>query len=86
MLYFRAYKSFNSQLLVSLSYSLLHTDYSLPLLDRLLSIRGFSGEKEDFLNPQLSRHWIDPLLLNDMDIGTDKIIQAMKDGKSICIF
>lgn len=69
-----------------MTYNLLHTDYSLPLLDRLLSVRGVFDATDDFLNPKLGTHRRDPLLLNDMDSWTDLIIQAMRSQKSICIF
>ena len=67
-------------------YTVRSCDPSLSLLERLLVNRGVSCEAENFLNPSLAHYRTDPLLLNDMDIGTDKLIQTMKSGKSICIF
>lgn len=67
-------------------YKLLHEHTELPLIDRLLSVRGVFDTHENFLNPRLHHHRGDPFDLNDMDKGTDLLIQAMKDRKSLCIF
>ncbi len=67
-------------------YKLLSSEHHLPFLDRLLSLRGVFDDHQEFLSPTLGKHRWDPLLLNDMNIGTDILIQAMKDRKSICIF
>ncbi len=69
-----------------MNYKLLSEDQNIPLLDRLLSVRWVFDEHESFLNPTLSKNRWNPLDLNDMDKGTDILIQAMKDRKSICIF
>lgn len=67
-------------------YKLLSEDTKTPLLERLLAIRGVFGDEENFLNPSLQHYWGNPMDLNDMDKGTDLLIQAMKNRKSICIF
>lgn len=69
-----------------MNYKLLTEDHSIPLLDRLLSVRWVFVEHDSFLQPTLSQNRWDPFELNDMDKGTDILIQAMKDRKSICIF
>ena len=70
-----------------MSLQLSNTDYTLTLLERLLTIRGIDlDQREAFLDPQLSDHWLDPNLLDQMDIGTDRIIRAIKDKESICVF
>ncbi len=67
-------------------YKLLSSEHHLPLVDRLLSLRGVFDDHEDFLTPSLIKHRWNPFDLNDMDIGTDILIRAMKNRKSICIF
>lgn len=69
-----------------MNYRLLTENHTSPLLDRLLSVRWVFEEHESFLNPTLSENRWDSFNLNDMDKGTDILIQAMKDRKSICIF
>lgn len=68
-----------------MNYKVLSQTQDKSLLDRLLEIRGIS-DRDDFLHPTLANNRHDPLELNDMDQGTDLLIQAMKDRKSICIF
>lgn len=67
-------------------YKILSSEHHLPLVDRLLSLRGVFDDHEDFLTPSLIKHRWNPFDLNDMDIGTDILIRAMKNRKSICIF
>ena len=69
-----------------MSYIISHTDYTKPLLQRLLDNRGISCACDDFLNPNMATYRHDPFLLHDMDIGTDRIIRAIKNKESICIF
>lgn len=67
-------------------YKLLSSEHHLPLVDRLLSLRGVFDDHDDFLTPTLTKQRWNPLDLNDMDRGTDILIKAMKNRKSICIF
>lgn len=69
-----------------MNYKLLTEDNNSPLLDRLLSVRWVFDEHDSFLYPTLSQNRWNSFDLNDMDKGTDILIQAMKDRKSICIF
>ncbi|MBP7884620.1 hypothetical protein KAZ93_00240 [Patescibacteria group bacterium] len=69
-----------------MSYIISHTDYTKPLLQRLLDNRGIACACDDFLNPNMATYRHDPFLLNDMDIGTDRIIKAIKNKESICVF
>jgi single-stranded-DNA-specific exonuclease len=69
-----------------MKYELLHTDYELPFIERLLQIRTISEHAEAFFEPSFTHCWIDPFLLNDMEKAVDHIIQAMKNHDKIMIF
>ncbi len=49
------------------------------LLTRLFKVRGIQDNVETFLNPKLADYWLDPFLLNDMEIAVDRIARAIKD-------
>jgi single-stranded-DNA-specific exonuclease len=67
-------------------YQILNQDADLSLIERLLKVRNISDNIENFLNPTLANYWLDPFLLNDMDKGVDRIIQALKNKEKIVIF
>ncbi|MFZ2151269.1 MAG: single-stranded-DNA-specific exonuclease RecJ [Candidatus Absconditicoccaceae bacterium] len=56
------------------------------LLTRLFKVRGIQDDVENFLNPKLADYWLDPFLLNDMEIAVDRILRAIKNGEKIMIF
>lgn len=57
------------------------------LLLSILSNRGITAEKEikDFMNPTLNKLH-DPILMKDMDVGTDIICRAIKKNDRIVIY
>ncbi len=57
-----------------------------PVIARLLVARGVTtaDEAREFLNPSLE-HLHDPSLLPDLDVGVDRLIQAIESGEKICI-
>ena len=67
-------------------YQILNQDADLSLIERLLKVRNISDNIENFLNPTLANYWLDPFLLNDMDKGVDRIIQALKNKEKIVVF
>ena len=69
-----------------MNHTILHSDTSTSLLDRLLEIRGVTEDRDIFLNPKLSDYRGDPFDLSDMETWTELIIETMKSGGSICIF
>ena len=67
-------------------YQILNQDADLSLIERLLKVRNISDNIENFLNPTLANYWLDPFLLNDVDKGVNRIIQALKNKEKIVIF
>lgn len=67
-------------------YQILNQDADLSLIQRLLKVRNISDNPQSFLNPSIAHYWLDPFLLNDMEKGTQRIIQAMKNREKIMIF
>ena len=67
-------------------YQILNQDADLSLIERLLKVRNISDNIGNFLNPTLANYWLDPFLLNDMDKGVDRIIQALKNKEKIVVF
>lgn len=67
-------------------YQLLNQDADLSLIQRLLKVRNISDHPYDFLNPSIAHYRLDPFLLNDMEKGVQRIIQAMKNKEKIMIF
>lgn len=56
------------------------------LLTRLFKVRGIQDDVENFLNPKLADYWLDPFLLNDMEIAVERILKAIKNWEKIMIF
>lgn len=58
-----------------------------PLIDKILSSRGLSSEKERdlFLNPKLSL-LKDPFLLQGMSQAVERLVQAYLQNEKICIY
>ncbi|RAL55682.1 single-stranded-DNA-specific exonuclease RecJ [SR1 bacterium human oral taxon HOT-345] len=67
-------------------YQILNQDADLSLIQRLLKVRNVSDAPQDFLNPSIANYRLDPFLLNDMEKGVDRIIDAMKRKEKIMIF
>ena len=67
-------------------YQILNQDADLSLIERLFKVRNISDNIENFLNPTLANYWLDPFLLNDMDKGVNRIIQALKNKEKIVVF
>ena len=67
-------------------YEILNQDNNLSLLQRLLAVRQVSDDPALFLNPRFSDYRKDPFLLNDMDKGVARIIDALKRQEKIMIF
>lgn len=67
-------------------YQLLNQDADLSLIQRLLKVRNISDHPYDFLNPSIAHYRLDPFLLNDMEKGVQRIIQAMKNKEKIMVF
>ena len=61
--------------------------YGLPeIVARLLVTRDIDhGDVRSFLKPTLSNHFPNPFSLHNMDVATDFIASAVKDGKKIGI-
>ena len=71
---------------MSMKYEILNQDNNLSLLERLLAVRQVSDDPALFLNPRFSDYRKDPFLLNDMDKGVARIIDALKKQEKIMIF
>ena len=71
---------------MSMKYEILNQDNNLSLLERLLAVRQVSDDPALFLNPRFSNYRKDPFLLNDMDKGVARIIDALKRQEKIMIF
>ncbi len=69
-----------------MKYEILNQDNNLSLLERLLAVRQVSDDPALFLNPRFSDYRKDPFLLNDMDKGVARIIDALKKQEKIMIF
>ena len=69
-----------------MKYEILNQDNNLSLLERLLAVRQVSDDPALFLNPRFSNYRKDPFLLNDMDKGVARIIDALKRQEKIMIF
>jgi single-stranded-DNA-specific exonuclease len=69
-----------------MSYKLLYENPSEPLITRLLKIRKVSDDSEMFLNPTRSSYRGDALLLNDCQIGINRIIKGMQQNEKMMIF
>ena len=67
-------------------YQILNQDADLSLIQRLLKVRNISDNSSIFLNPTFWNYWLDPFLLNDMEKGVERIIQAFKNKEKIIIF
>jgi len=67
-------------------FKLLEEDTSLPLLERLLKIRGIEDPLEDFLNPTFKYYRKDPFLFEDMSKAVERILQAIKNWERIVVF
>jgi single-stranded-DNA-specific exonuclease len=54
----------------------------------ILITRGIDTEikKEEFLHPDYDEHTYDPNLLSDIDIATERILQARKNKELVCIY
>ena len=77
------------QIFSNISYMNFNIQYENPkesLLTRLFKVRGIQDNVENFLNPKLADYWLDPFLLNDMEIAVERIKKALKDGEKIMIF
>ena len=71
---------------MSMKYEILNQDNNLSLLERLLAVRQVSDDPALFLNPRFSDYRKDPFLLNDMNKGVARIIDALKKQEKIMIF
>ena len=71
---------------MSMKYEILNQDNNLSLLERLLAVRQVSDDPALFLNPRFSDYRKDPFLLNDMDKGVARIIDALKRQEKIMVF
>ena len=71
---------------MSMKYEILNQDNNLSLLERLLAVRQVSDDPALFLDPRFSDYRKDPFLLNDMDKGVARIIDALKRQEKIMIF
>lgn len=69
-----------------MKYQILNQDADLSLIQRLLAVRNIADNPDQFLNPRLADYRGNPFLLNDMDKGVERIIQAMKNKEKIMIF
>lgn len=69
-----------------MKYEILNQDNNLSLLERLLAVRQVSDDPALFLNPRFSDYRKDPFLLNDMDKGVARIIDALKRQEKIMVF
>ena len=67
-------------------YEILNQDNNLSLLQRLLAVRQVSDDPALFLNPRFADYRKDPFLLNDMNKGVERIINALKKQEKIMIF
>ena len=67
-------------------YEILNQDNNLSLLQRLLAVRQVSDDPALFLNPCFADYRKDPFLLNDMNKGVERIIDALKKQEKIMIF
>lgn len=67
-------------------YNILYENPDEDLFTRLLKIRNVDEEIENFLNPTFSKYWIDPFLLNDINLAIDRIKLAIKKNEKIMIF
>jgi len=58
-----------------------------PKILELLSLRGISKEEDivEFLSSKPKRTY-DPFLLLNMEAGVDFILNAIKEGKNICLY
>lgn len=56
------------------------------LLTRLFKVRWIQDNAQAFLDPKLADYWLDPFLLNDMEIAVDRILRAIKNWEKIMIF
>ncbi|MBY0311958.1 MAG: single-stranded-DNA-specific exonuclease RecJ [Phycisphaerales bacterium] len=64
-----------------------HEGPKQPLINRILSVRGFSNPAEAaaFLSPKLTQLH-DPSLIPDLDRAAERIVRAMRDGERIVIY
>jgi len=62
-------------------------EYS-DIVAHLLFHRGITTSKDagDFINPSYEDNLHDPFLFKDMDKATDRILKAIKEKESICIY
>jgi len=68
-----------------MKYRILNEEYQYNFLERLLKIRGIT-DFHSFFEPGFSQQRYDPFLLNDMEKGVNRIIEALKNNEKICIF
>lgn len=73
-------------LLIYMKYEILNQDADLSLIERLLAVRNITDHPSSFLDPRLAQYRGDPFLLNDMEKGVQRIIQALKNQEKIMIF
>lgn len=71
---------------MAMRYEILNQDNNLSLLQRLLAVRQVSDDPALFLNPRFANYRKDPFLLNDMNKGVERIIDALKKQEKIMIF
>lgn len=69
-----------------MKYQVLSENYTLSLIERLLTIRNLKGQEEKFFSPSFSELRNDPFLLNQMETAVQFIISAMQTHKKILIF
>jgi hypothetical protein len=62
-----------------MNFNIQYENPSESLLTRLFKVRGIQDNMENFLNPKLADYWLDPFLLNDMEIAVERILRAIKD-------
>ncbi len=69
-----------------MNYKVLYDNPNEELLTRLLKIRNITEDIDAFLEARLQDYWLDPFLLNDMEIAVERIIFAIKNKQKIMIF
>ncbi|MBP7848194.1 hypothetical protein KA013_03195 [Patescibacteria group bacterium] len=69
-----------------MTYTVLYDNPSEDIVTRLLKIRKIDDQAERFLNPTYEDYRVNPFLFKDMDLGVERIIQAIHNNEKIMIF
>jgi single-stranded-DNA-specific exonuclease len=69
-----------------MKYVIQSNTFDIPLIERLLELRGITDHQDQFFDPTFRDYWISGSLLSDFDLGVERIVLAVTRGEKIAIF